>query len=127
MNALSCSSSTTISPSSANGRNNADLAPTTTFAAPVATARYVALLTAGVSSECHTAGIAPNRLKNRCRNCTERAISGSSTSAWRPAASACATASRYTSVLPEPVTPSSSVTPNFCAATAARNAAAAAA
>ena len=91
MNALSCSSSTTINPKSGNGRNNAERAPTTTFAAPVATARYVARRTAGVSSECHTAGIAPKRAKKRCRNCTDSAISGNSTSAWLPAPSASAT------------------------------------
>ena len=48
------------------------------------------------------------------------AISGSMISAWRPFSSVRATASKYTSVLPEPVTPSSSVTENARASTAAR-------
>ena len=54
------------------------------------------------------------------------AISGSMMRAWRPFSNVRATASKYTCVLPEPVTPSSNVTEKAPASTAARMACAAA-
>jgi hypothetical protein len=83
LNAVSCSSSITIRPRSGNGRNNAERAPTTTGAAPSATARQVTRRTREVRSECHTAGATPKRRSNRSSHCDDSAISGSSTSAWR--------------------------------------------
>ena len=125
MNAVSCSSSTTTSPRSGNGRNSADRAPTTTGAPPSATARHVVRRVRDDRSLCQTAGATPNRRMNRSSHCDDSAISGSSTSACRPAATHSATASRYTSVFPDPVTPSSNATPNARAATIPRNAPAA--
>ena len=55
--------------------------------------------------ECRTATTSPNRAWNRPTVCGVSAISGTSTIAPRPAASVSCTACRYTSVLPEPVTP----------------------
>ena len=62
--------------------------------------------------ECHSAGLVPKRAANRSRNWAVSAISGTRISACLPSLSAAATASKYTSVLPEPVTPSRSVTEN---------------
>ena len=80
-------------PSSANGRKSAERAPTTTRASPLATACQVARRKREPISECHTAGAAPKRRSNRSSHCEDSAISGSSTSTWRPARSASATAS----------------------------------
>ena len=121
LNAVSCSSSTTIRPKSGNGRNRAERAPTTMGAVPSATARQVCRRVRDDRSECQTAGAAWNRAVQRSSHCAPNAISGSSTRAWRPDATQAATASRYTSVLPDPVTPSSRVTPKP-AVTASRKA-----
>ena len=57
-------------------------------------------------------GRVPKRVVKRSRKVWVSAISGSRISACRPARSVSATASKNTSVLPLPVTPSSSATPN---------------
>ena len=57
------------------------------------------------SPEWSTATTSPNRAWNRPTVCGVSAISGTSTIAPRPAASVSCTARRYTSVLPDPVTP----------------------
>jgi hypothetical protein len=80
--------------------------------------RQVRVRCAGVMSECHSAGRVPNRRAKRSRNVCVSAISGSRISACRPARSVSATASKNTSVLPPPVTPSSSATPNFLGSSA---------
>ena len=73
-----------------------------------------------VCAECHSTGAQPKRASKRLMNWLVRAISGSMIRTWRPASRARATASKYTSVFPEPVTPSSSVTEKLAASTAAR-------
>ena len=114
---VSCSSSTTIKPRFWNGKNSADRAPITTCACPCPTIRQIRRRSVIVAPECHSAGFAPNRACTRCKNCSVSAISGSSTNACRPDFNAAATASRYTSVLPDPVTPRSNVVPYFSDAT----------
>ena len=59
-----------------------------------ATARQVMRRTREVRSECQTAGATPKRRSNRSSHCEDSAISGSSTSAWRPWRRHSATASR---------------------------------
>jgi hypothetical protein len=56
--------------------------------APSATMRHSRRRSVMVTPECHSAGRAPNRASTRVRNSAVRAISGSSTSACRPAAQA---------------------------------------
>src|SRR3546814_1717301 len=56
------------------------------------TARQVARRCADVRSECHSAGATPKRRSKRSSHWADSAISGSSTKAWRPAASASAMA-----------------------------------
>ena len=109
---MSCSSSTTMRPSLAKGKNSADRAPTTSDACPEETRRQFSRRFAVVNSECQTVGRTPKRDSKWANHCALRAISGNSTSAWRPTRSVSAMASKYTSVLPEPVTPSSSCTRN---------------
>ena len=60
--------------------------------------------------ECMTATRSPKRPRKRATVCGVSDISGTSTHAVRPAASVSSMACRYTSVLPEPVTPSTSTT-----------------
>ena len=57
-----------------------------------------------------TATMSPKRPRKRATVCGVNEISGTSTHAVRPAASVASMACRYTSVLPEPVTPSTSTT-----------------
>ena len=92
---------------SLNGRNSAERAPTTTFARPSAIAAQAARRSLAFRSECHATGAQPKRLAKRASHGAVSAISGTSTSAWPPWRNAAAIASKYTSVLPDPVTPSS--------------------
>ena len=76
--------------------------------------------------ECMTATASPKRPRKRATVWGVREISGTSTMARRPSASVRSMACRYTSVLPEPVTPSTSTTRPSPAARAASMAATAA-
>ena len=68
--------------------------PPRALAPPVAAMRQQRRRSAWVTPECHSAGRAPKRASTREMNSPVRAISGRSTSAWRPLARHSATASR---------------------------------
>ena len=93
---------------SRSGANTALRAPITTSASPDRIRRSSAARSAGASAECHTATRSPRRARRRPRNCGVSAISGTSTRLDFPRARAASMARRYTSVLPDPVTPCSS-------------------
>ena len=97
-------------PSVAIGQKSALLAPTTTRFLPKRTASHWSKRSPAVMRECITATVSPNRLSNRDTVCGVSAISGTSTIAPRPNSSAWRIARRYTSVLPDPVTPSTTHT-----------------
>ena len=92
------------------GQKSALLAPTTTRFLPKRTASHWSKRSPAVMRECITATVSPNRLSNRDTVCGVSAISGTSTIAPRPNSSAWRIARRYTSVLPDPVTPSTTHT-----------------
>ena len=90
---------------SASGANTAERGPTHTRASPERSRSHSSWRSPWPSPEWSTATTSPNRAWNRPTVCGVSAISGTSTIAPRPAASVASTARRYTSVLPEPVTP----------------------
>ena len=61
-------------------------------------------------AECNTATMSPKRPRKRATVCGVSAISGTSTMADLPSSNARRMARRYTSVLPDPVTPSTRIT-----------------
>ena len=99
------SSSTTTMPRSATGANTALRDPMITSCSPARMRRHSAARSASVSAEWTTAIRPGKRTAKRRIICGVSAISGTSTIAPRPAASAASIAARYTSVLPLPVTP----------------------
>ena len=90
---------------SASGANTAERGPTHTRASPERSRSHSSWRSPWPSPEWSTATTSPNRAWNRPTVCGVSAISGTSTIAPRPAASVSCTARRYTSVLPDPVTP----------------------
>ena len=74
---------------------------------PARSRRQAARRWAAGSPLCSTATSSPKRARKRAASCGVRAISGTSTSAPRPCCRASAIRRRYTSVLPDPVTPCS--------------------
>ena len=94
-----------MTPSDGTGANTAERAPTTTGASPDAIRSRSSRRSASVSAECSTATRSPKRARKRPSVCGVSAISGTSTIAPRPRASAASQARMYTSVLPLPVAP----------------------
>ena len=94
-----------MTPSDGTGAKTAERAPTTTGASPDAIRSRSSRRSASVSAECSTATRSPKRSRKRPSVCGVSAISGTSTIAPRPRASAASHARMYTSVLPLPVAP----------------------
>ncbi len=78
---------------------------------PSRTRRCSAARWAGVSAECQIAMSSPSRARRRPSSWGVSAISGTNTRLPRPRARAASIARRYTSVLPDPVTPWTSSAP----------------
>ena len=78
-----------------------------TLASPVSAYRHTLRFTPSRTSECHSCGNTPKRSANRAFQPADKAISGNRISTCLPASSTRWTASKYTSVFPDPVTPSS--------------------
>ncbi len=76
------------------GRQALALLPEIALTSPLATAPHSRSRWRGLIAECHSAGRAPKRTAKRSRNCDVSAISGSSTSACRPARKVAAIASK---------------------------------
>ena len=92
-------------PRSGTGANTAERVPSTMRAWPLKASRHARKRSWSVSAECSMAMGTPKRSRKRPTSCGVRAISGTSTSARRPASSTRPTRRRYTSVLPLPVIP----------------------
>ena len=92
-------------PSFETGAKMALRAPMTTSTSPRRRRCHIAWRSLAVRPECRTATSSPKRARKRATSCGVSAISGTSTMVPRPLARAAAMACRYTSVLPEPVTP----------------------
>ena len=99
-----------MSPRSASGQKSAERAPTTTRAAPERTMSHWSSRSPAERREWNTATASPKRERKRPTVWAVSEISGTSTQAERPWARTRSMAVRYTSVLPEPVTPSTSTT-----------------
>ena len=97
-------------PRSRYGQKSAERAPTTTRAVPVRTRSHWSRRSPAESREWNTATASPKRERNRPTVWAVSEISGTSTQAEPPRASTRSIAARYTSVLPEPVTPSTRIT-----------------
>ena len=112
LNELSCSSSTMISPSWCRGANTADRVPTTTDTSPRRMRNHWSERSPSDRPLCCTATRSPNASRNAPATAGVRAISGTSTSTDLPLRNTRSASRRYTSVLPEPVTPCSRNTEN---------------
>ena len=97
-------------PKSLSVQKSAERVPTTTRAAPLATISHWSRRSPAERREWNTATVSPKRERKRPTVWAVSEISGTSTQAERPAANTRSMAERYTSVLPEPVTPSTSTT-----------------
>ena len=113
-------------PQSRRGAKSAERAPTTTWASPWRTMSHWSKRSPVERRECRTATSSPKRERKRPTVWAVSEISGTRTRAPLPWARTRSMASRYTSVLPEPVTPSTRTTSPRPARTASSMAASAA-
>ena len=102
----SCSSSTTIKPKSEKGKKSDDRAPIIIFILLERTPSQTLFLCLMDIPECHSATNSPKLFLNLIKNSDVRAISGSNTRACLFSNKNPSIAFIYTSVFPEPVTPS---------------------
>ena len=96
-----------------NGKNNADLAPITTFILFVDNPLQIIFLFFFVIDECQIAGLKPKKSINFFSNSFVNPISGNKIKAWKPFSIFFLIASKYTIVLPDPVVPWSTCVLNF--------------
>ena len=101
-----------ISPSWCRGANTAERVPTTTDTSPRRMRNHWSERSPSDSPLCCTATRSPNASRNAPATAGVRAISGTSTSTDLPLRNTRSASRRYTSVLPEPVTPCSRNTEN---------------
>ena len=103
---MSCSSSTTIKPKFLKGRNREDLAPIINFESPVNISCQISFLLPLDKFECHITGLIPKRDSILLKRSAVKEISGNNINDCFFLLRDFSTASKYTSVFPEPVTPS---------------------
>ena len=96
-----------------NGKNNADLAPTTTLVLPSIIDFHIFIFSLTFTSECQSNGFVLNLFLNLSNHCAVIEISGKRTKTCFFLDIHLLIASKYTSVLPDPATPSITTVKNF--------------
>ena len=87
------------------GKNNADRAPITIFILLLLTPFQIISLFFFEALECQIAGFMPKKLLSRALNCSVNAISGNKINTCVSSCKISLILSKYTIVLPDPVTP----------------------